>query len=171
MLLSLGSNLGDRVQNIYRATDEIEKMIGRGRVIIHAPLYESKAWGTTSAFDYINTCIWVQTDLPAETALEYIHEIEHNLGRVRGKKYQDRTIDIDILLYNQQIISTEHLTIPHPHMHERLFVLVPAHQIVPNVIHPIFNKTIKQLLLECNDDTNVYEYKIPPDGEQGDEIF
>lgn len=162
-LLSLGSNLGDRIKNIHDAVERIQLSVGE--VITHSPYYESKSWGTNSPYDYINICLRIETQLSPSALLNAIHVIENELGRKRTKKYADRTIDIDILLYNDEIINTSDLVIPHPHMHERLFVLVPANQIAPYTIHPVFNKSIQQLLLDCNDETNVYEFKLDNDTE------
>lgn len=163
VLLSLGSNLGDRIMNLHEAVQLIHKRIGD--IITHSPYYESKSWGINSPNDYINICIKVETQLNPFELIEEIQNIENELGRVRQIKYGDRTIDIDILLYNEDVVDSDELKIPHPHMHERLFVLVPANQIAPYNLHPIFNKTIQQLLLDCDDETNVYEYKISPEKE------
>lgn len=160
-LLSLGSNLGDRVKNIYEGIQKITDKAGK--VISYSPLYESKPWGIESPNDYINVCILVETHLSPEELMITLHTIEKDMGRIRSTKYSDRIIDIDILLFDQSIIHTEYLTIPHPRMHERLFVLVPANQIVPMYIHPVFGKSIQQLLLECTDESNVYEYKLKLD--------
>lgn len=161
VLLSLGSNLGDRVKNIY---DGIQKVADKvGKVISYSPLYESKPWGVVSPNDYINACILVETQTSPEEVMTILHDIEKEMGRVRSTKYNDRTLDIDLLLFDQLIIDTEELKIPHPRMHERLFVLVPANQIVPMFIHPLFQKSIQELLLECTDESNVYEYKVNPE--------
>lgn len=160
-LLSLGSNLGDRVKNIY---DGIQKVADKvGKVISYSPLYESKPWGVVSPNDYINACILVEAQTSPEEVMTILHDIEKEMGRVRSTKYNDRTLDIDLLLFDQLIIDTEELKIPHPRMHERLFVLVPANQIVPMFIHPLFQKSIQELLLECTDESNVYEYKVNPE--------
>lgn len=161
VLLSLGSNLGNRVKNIFDGVHKIAEKVGK--VISYSPLYESKAWGNESPNDYINACILVETDLLPEEVIHTLHIIEKELGRIRNEQYSDRTLDIDILLFDQLILETENLIIPHPRMHQRLFVLVPANQIVPMLVHPVFKKSIQELLLECSDESNVYEFKLTQD--------
>lgn len=156
VLISIGSNLGNRVENNNNAICHMSE--GLGKVIAQSPLYESKSWGKSSPNDYINSCILLETDLTPHELIEQIHNIENKMGRVRLEKYSDRIIDIDILLYDNLVIDSEDLIIPHPHMHDRLFVLVPANQIVPNLEHPLFHKSIQQLLLDCEDESNVYPF-------------
>lgn len=151
LVLLLGSNIGDRRQYIEQAILLIEKKIGK--IIQESLLYETEAWGDQSQRSFINQVVVVSTDQPPHTLLKNTLFIEEVLGRVRsGKKWQARTIDIDILFYNNFIYSDANLTIPHPQLHQRKFTLIPLLEIMPNFIHPKFKKTIKELLENCKDD-------------------
>ncbi|MEG1574118.1 MAG: 2-amino-4-hydroxy-6-hydroxymethyldihydropteridine diphosphokinase [Bacteroidales bacterium] len=143
--LSLGSNLGNRDNNITIALNEIEKNIGH--IIKVSSQYETAPWGFTSTNNFINIAVEIETDLTPYQLLEQTQKIETNLGRSkkRGDKYEDRTIDIDILLYNNIIIEEENLTIPHPKMQQRTFVIEPLAEIAPQLYHPISCKTIKEI--------------------------
>ncbi|MBN1117826.1 MAG: 2-amino-4-hydroxy-6-hydroxymethyldihydropteridine diphosphokinase [Bacteroidales bacterium] len=146
----LGSNKGDRYKNIYKAKLLINSVIGT--IETASSLYESEAWGYEDDMPFLNKIIKVKTSLNPEKVLEKCVIIEDSLGRVRTKNsYEARTIDIDILLFNDDIINTPDLVIPHPRMHLRNFVLIPLSEICSEHLHPIMKKTIDQLLTECSD--------------------
>ena len=148
--LSLGSNLGDKLQNLQQAIQLIEKEIGT--VVKVSGIYVTAAWGNTSQPDFANQTLYVQTSLSPTDLLHKIVAIEKKLGRIRDQqKWKERIIDIDILFYNDVIINTPDLTIPHPYIQDRQFVLIPLLDIAPDFIHPIFNKKVKKLLEECTD--------------------
>lgn len=145
--LSLGSNIGDRKKNIRSAIENIDKRIGT--VITTSSLYETVPVGFSSENLFLNAACHIRTHLNASEVLEVTQAIEKELGRhskSANRIYSDRIIDIDILLYEEQIVEYPHLSIPHPHMHERNFVLLPLSEIAPQTIHPILNKTIAQLI-------------------------
>jgi 2-amino-4-hydroxy-6-hydroxymethyldihydropteridine diphosphokinase len=142
----LGSNLGDKAENLRQAVIQIEGRIGR--VTAHSALYASLPWGYSSENTYINACVAVETHLPVEECLRITQEIEIGLGRLTKSRdgYQDRTIDIDILCYDRLIVETNELVVPHPLLHERLFVLEPLAEILPEWVHPVLGRTTVELL-------------------------
>lgn len=151
--LSLGSNIPDRAANLSRAVEEIGKAVGL--ITQKSPIYETQSWGYNDS-DYLNQTIAVQTNLAPLELLEMINQIEQQLGRVRsGNGYEARTIDIDILLYDSEVINMPNLTIPHPKIALRQFVLRPTADIAPEIVHPTLRKTIRQLLDECEDDGEI----------------
>ncbi len=93
----------------------------------------------------------IETNLKAEDVMNTLLQIEKNMGRIRQEHLGPRTIDLDIIFFNDQIMNTENLTIPHPQMQKRNFVLTPLHEIAPDFIHPVFNRSIAQLLMDCED--------------------
>lgn len=151
--LLLGGNLGDRHANLAAA----RKLIGEniGTIVKMSSLYETEPWGKADQPAFLNQALEVATDLNAATLLERILSIEKKLGRLREDKWSARTIDIDILFFDAKILNTKDLTLPHPHLHERNFVLVPMLEIAPNKQHPIFKKTIEELYEASKDDLEV----------------
>jgi len=148
--LSLGSNKGDKLNHLQYAINLIGEKIGH--IIKVSSVYKTKSWGFNSD-DFFNVCLEVSTSLNPERLIETVLKLENKLGRERfeSTKYQDRIIDIDILLFDDEIIFYNNLKVPHPKMLERKFVLVPLTEIAPNVIHPIEKKTILICLQNCND--------------------
>lgn len=148
--LSAGSNSGDRSAYLQQAVKEIEQKIGRITGLSH--VYETQSWGYEGQ-NYLNMVVKVETALSPHKIIDSIHAIELAMGRVRiAGQYADRTIDLDILFYNDEIVSDGHLVIPHPRLHERLFVLEPMMDIDPDFMHPVLNKNIRQLKEECRDE-------------------
>jgi 2-amino-4-hydroxy-6-hydroxymethyldihydropteridine diphosphokinase len=141
--LALGSNVGDSARYIAKAIDLLSPVLND---IQQAPLYTSKAVGYTDQADFLNTAISGQTELSPQDLVQAIGDIERQLGRVKRFRWGPREIDIDIILYGQQILKTEGLTIPHPSFRERDFVLQPIADLNSKLIDPVSQKTIKQLL-------------------------
>jgi 2-amino-4-hydroxy-6-hydroxymethyldihydropteridine diphosphokinase len=155
--LGLGSNLGDRLRNLDKAERTITSLIGP--VIKASGIYETTSWGFKSSSNFLNKVINIETGLLPEDLLEKILFIESAMGRVReGKGYTSRIIDIDILFFGNQIINAEFLTIPHPLIAERKFVLVPLFSIAPDFVHPVTGKSIRELLETCTDSGLVIPY-------------
>ena len=148
--LSIGSNLGNRKLLLQKAIFEIGRKAGEVRQT--SAIYETPSWGF-EAEDFLNACLEIQTLLTPENLLATLLEIEANFGRLRNNTegYQSRTLDIDIIYYEKEIINTERLTIPHPKLQERKFILKPLADISPQFYHPIFNKDTRNLLQECKD--------------------
>ncbi len=152
--LSLGSNQGQKLNTLQNTVDLISKKIGHVKKV--SSVYKTKSWGFDGG-DFFNICIEVSTNLNPEKLIETILHIENILGRERSdsQNYQDRNIDIDILLFDDDIIFYNHLKVPHPKMLERKFVMVPLTEIAPNIIHPIAKKTILICLQNCNDTNDI----------------
>ena len=147
--LLLGSNLGDRFQLISDAIEKIGERIGS--IVATSSIYETEPWGKTDQPGFLNVALAVDTTLSATEVLTAALEIEQELGRVRIEKWGARLMDIDIILYDNQVIDlTGQLQVPHPEMHRRKFVLEPLNEIAGAVIHPIINKSISSLLIELN---------------------
>ena len=154
VFLSLGSNLGDRIRNMERSMELIEIHIGN--ISGRSGIYESDAWGFESKNAFYNMCLEVRTEFSADRVMEAIILIENSMGRKRtGSGYSDRLIDIDLLFYNGLIINTSSLTLPHPMIEERRFVLSPLAEITPGFVHPVLNCTVADLLAECKDGSHV----------------
>ncbi len=149
IILSLGSNLGNTKDNINNAYILIEKHVGK--IIKKSDFLTTKPWGFKSSNLFTNTCIEVETTLNPMECLKEINLIENKLGRLRYKQagYNDRTIDIDILFYDDEVIDTKELTIPHPLLHLRDFVLIPLRQIAPNYIHPTLKIPVKDIKISA----------------------
>ncbi len=156
--LSLGSNEGDRMQWLQRAMDLLA--INCGTITKRSSVYETAAWGLTDQADFLNMAVEIQTTKTPTELLDAILDIETQLGRQRSVKWGPRTIDIDILLYNNSIIDTTKLIIPHPFLHQRLFTLLPLAEIAPKYLHPKLNKTVSELLAECPDELDVHKVGI-----------
>ena len=155
--LSLGSNIGDRVGYLQQAT-LLLKAIPEISVISTSSFYESEPWKMDSENWFVNAVVQISTTLSSEKLLDECMRIEAQLGRKRTRGYQDRTIDIDILFYDDLVIHTEALTIPHPHFHKRAFVMVPMLEIAQDFVHPLFKKTVMQLYEELENPEMVLLY-------------
>jgi len=157
VFFGLGSNLGERKETLQKAKIRIGEVIGT--VVSASSIYETEPWGFKSENNFLNMVLSVKTEISPSGLLGRILMIESQMGRVRGDTgYKSRKIDIDILLYNDEIVKEEALVIPHPKMHERRFVLVPLAEIAPEIIHPVFNKSISSLLKSCKDKSKVRKF-------------
>jgi 2-amino-4-hydroxy-6-hydroxymethyldihydropteridine diphosphokinase len=147
--IGIGSNIGKREYNCKKAIQKIE---GKGiRVKKISSMYETKPWGFKEQPLFINMVIEVETEINPYELLKILKQIETEMGRKETIRWGPRIIDLDILLYNNEIIDREDLKIPHPFLHQRDFVLLPLSEIAPETIHPILKKTIKQLKEELID--------------------
>ena len=153
--LCLGSNMGDRQGNLERAIDLLSQRLMMGR---NSSIYETEAWGVGEQSRYLNLVCEVFTRLASEGLLALAKGIESKMGR-NGKSGAPRPIDIDILLYGEQVIETPDLVVPHPRMTERAFVLVPLDEIAPEVVHPVNSKRIKELLKDIEGAQGVFKWK------------
>jgi 2-amino-4-hydroxy-6-hydroxymethyldihydropteridine diphosphokinase len=152
--LGLGTNLGDREENLKKAIENITAFAGE--VMSFSQIYETEPWGFRSEDHFFNMVIHIKTSLKPVDLLKHLLKIEIQMGRVRGtEKYSSRIIDIDILLYENEIINKPYLKVPHPMIPERKFVLVPLCDIAPEKIHPVLKKTFAVLLKECKDDSKI----------------
>jgi 2-amino-4-hydroxy-6-hydroxymethyldihydropteridine diphosphokinase len=151
--LLIGGNMGDRHNYLYKAREAIEKRCGK--ITRQSSIYETAAWGLEDQDSFLNQALELRTAFSAEDLLTTILQIEENLGRKREIKYGPRIIDIDILLFNNAVIDTHGLKVPHPEMQNRRFVLEPLNEIAPNKVHPILKKNITQILAECTDPLTV----------------
>lgn len=153
--LLIGGNMGDRMANLANARNSIS--IECGRIITESSIYETEAWGYKEQPAFLNQALFIQTSLEANALMNTILKIEIALGRKREIPLGPRIIDIDIIYYNDEIINSSTLTIPHPSMAQRKFVLMPLTEIMPNYRHPILLKTNEVLLKECGDSSVVYK--------------
>lgn len=147
--LLTGGNIGNRQEHLAIAARLLTERCGR--IIDSSSLYETEPWGKTDQEKFLNQVLLVETRLPAVELLHCILAIETQMGRNRTEKNGPRLIDIDILFFNHQIVNQPGLTIPHPQMSSRRFVLEPLNEIAPAYIHPIYYKTVSQLLTDCVD--------------------
>ena len=152
--LSLGSNLNNKLKNLQLAVDAIAEETGKVSKI--SSVYKTPAWGF-SGNDFLNICIAVETTLSPETLLEKLLAIEKKLGRLQKTKeeYENRIIDIDIILYGNRILNSEKLTIPHPKIAERNFVLYPLCDIAAEIKIPLTHNFVSELKAKCIDISNI----------------
>lgn len=154
VLLSLGSNLGQRRIIIDRAIERLTEM-----GVIYQPkvssYYKTEPVGHKEQPDFINIAASGYTDYPLNVLINEIKDLEEKLGRVKRKRWHEREIDIDIILYGNKKVNSDDLQVPHPRMHKRRFVLLPAAEIAGERIHPDFRMTINELLGACRDDSEV----------------
>jgi 2-amino-4-hydroxy-6-hydroxymethyldihydropteridine diphosphokinase len=156
--LQIGSNLGNREGFLEKALIQIAKQIGSIGAI--SKIYESEPWGFYTSNWFLNQVIKVETSKSPLAILHECQSIELELGRRReAKSYTSRTIDIDILLFDDEVLESDELKIPHKYMHERRFVLMPMAEIAPNVLHPIQKKSMIELLEQCTDELEVKLYE------------
>jgi 2-amino-4-hydroxy-6-hydroxymethyldihydropteridine diphosphokinase len=148
-VLLLGSNMGDSQAYLKTAIQKIDQHLSP--IIMASSVYKTAAWGKTNQADFYNQVIAIKSQQAAKEVLNICLDIEKHMGRERIEKWAERVIDIDILFYGNDIIDSPNLKVPHPYLHVRRFTLVPLHEILPQFVHPIFNKTIDMLLDNCSD--------------------
>jgi len=154
--LLLGSNLGERQLIIEKAIALINEKVGS--IFIRSNYYETAAWGKSDQPNFINIAIGVETNLPPLLLLKKVLTIEEELGRVRHEKWGARLIDIDILLYDNEVVNIGvELIIPHPEMQNRKFVMEPLTSIAPNIIHPVLKMSMQHILQNLTDSLTVKE--------------
>jgi len=154
--LSIGSNLEHREENLNRAITLIEENCGI--ITKKSSLYETAPWGNLEQPNFLNQALVLRTDMSAKKLMKQLLHIERLMGRIRIAKMGPRLIDLDIALMDEEIIQSEQLVLPHPHLQDRKFVLLPLVEIAPKAFHPIFNKTVEQLLKECEDVLDVKKF-------------
>jgi 2-amino-4-hydroxy-6-hydroxymethyldihydropteridine diphosphokinase len=162
--LSLGSNLGDRRRHLEAALARLRGEVGV-RVVTCSQVYETEPWPEVRVERtrwYLNCAVEIETELPPYRLLQVVQEIEQAAGRLGPARwtgeYADRTLDIDILLYEDQVLSDDDLQIPHPLLHERRFVLIPLADIAPEFEHPTLYQTIRELLDETDDHRPIFPF-------------
>ena len=153
IFLLLGSNQGKPLGKLAEAAERIEK--DAGRIVARSSVYKTAAWGVEDQPDFYNQVLQIESAWSPEELMKKLLKIEQAMGRVRAEKWGPRIIDIDVLFYGQQVISTASLTVPHPGIPDRKFALLPLAQIAPGLVHPVLGKTIATLLRECTDALSV----------------
>ncbi|WP_428657167.1 2-amino-4-hydroxy-6-hydroxymethyldihydropteridine diphosphokinase [Runella sp.] len=153
VFLLLGANLGEREAMLVKATQLISERIAP--VTAQSHLYETAPWGVIDQPAFLNQVIKIETTLSPEEVLAQTLDIEKQLGRERRLRWGARVIDIDMLYFDNVVLETEYLHLPHPRLHQRRFTLVPLAEIAPDFIHPVLHKTNQQLLSECTDESQV----------------
>ena len=145
----LGSNIGQRKQYLNKAITAIQHRCGN--LINQSAIYETAAWGNTKQASFLNQVIVLHTQLSPDELMQELLHIEEELGRIRTEKYGPRTIDLDILFYGNLVYHSPKVTLPHPAIQDRRFVLIPLAELNARKIHPVYRKTINTLLNECAD--------------------
>ena len=156
-VLSLGTNMGNRLSNLSEALRLLEEI--PCRILKLSSVYETAPWGNTEQSSFYNQVLEIETSADAEKLIAEILRIEKVMGRTRAKKWEPRLIDIDILFFNEEIIERENLHIPHRYLHERRFILEPLNEILPGLHHPVLKQSIQQLLKELKDVSKVQKLK------------
>ena len=147
--LATGSNMGDKAANLAKALELIELYVGN--LVQASSIYRTAAWGKEDQADFLNQVMAIDTHLAPEALLLAVMEIEQQMGRERRVRWGERLIDIDILFYGTMISHSQRLTIPHPFIQERNFVLQPLLEIAPDFVHPLLQKNIRELAAACPD--------------------
>ena len=150
VFLGTGGNIGNKHDNFDKVYTFIKNELGT--IVKSSAVYETPPWGFEATEKFWNTVLIIETELSATELLSKINNIENRFGRTRdGLNYKSREMDVDILYFNYEIINTENLTIPHPLLHKRLFVLVPLAEIAPKFVHPVLKLTSFEMLNNCED--------------------
>ena len=141
--LGLGTNVGDREMNLKAAVDALSAKV---KIAAQSAVYRTEPWGYTDQADFLNQVVEGNTSLSPQDLLAFVKQTEEQVGRKATFRWGPREIDIDILLYDDLVLETPELTIPHPRLHERVFMLVPLAELAPELVHPKLGETIKDLL-------------------------
>lgn len=156
--LSLGTNLGNKLDNLNRALQKLSQL---GTIQNISSVYQTPPWGFESD-DFYNIALTLQTSIASSTLIDQLLDIEKELGRIRKESsqgYSSRPLDIDIIFFNDEIIQTKKLEVPHPRMQDRKFVLIPLIEIVQNYQHPVLKTSLEQLLTTCTDTSEIIKTK------------
>lgn len=164
VFIALGSNLGDRLSNLKKAIASLAPEVNPDKC---SPVYETAPWGYSDQPDYLNQVIRAQTGFEPLALLDYLKQVEIQVGRKPTFRYGPRVIDLDLLFFDDLVFEAERLKIPHPRLTERAFVLVPLAQIAPDLRHPVRSKTVRELLAEID----VHEIAWHAPGECGESIY
>ena len=158
VVLLIGGNQGDRLQLLAEARQSITRQIGSISGV--SKIYETEPWGFVAEQNFLNQGVLVDTSLSPLEVLDKALAIEADLGRVRlGQGYTSRPMDIDLIFFDHEVINSPRLTLPHPRMHLRRFVLKPLNDLIPEYVHPLLHKSIRQLLAECSDEGLVKDFE------------
>ncbi|MEJ7913690.1 MAG: 2-amino-4-hydroxy-6-hydroxymethyldihydropteridine diphosphokinase [Chitinophagaceae bacterium] len=153
--LLTGGNSGNRERYLAQARSKISEECGE--LMAASAIFETAAWGNETQRSFYNQALEIKTSLPPEALLAQVLSIEQGMGRIRKEKYGARTIDIDILFFEHQIISLPQLTVPHPQLHLRRFALQCLNDIAPDLLHPQLRRNVRQLLADCTDPLEVLQ--------------
>jgi 2-amino-4-hydroxy-6-hydroxymethyldihydropteridine diphosphokinase len=151
--LLIGGNVGDMILHLHQATELLN--LECGKIDALSSIYETAAWGNVYQPPFLNQALLLKTPFTAPALMTKLLLIEEKMGRKRLEKYGPRLIDIDILLFNNEIHESASLTIPHPELQNRMFALIPLAEIAGGFVHPVFKKSISRLLQECKDELEV----------------
>ncbi|WP_420318311.1 2-amino-4-hydroxy-6-hydroxymethyldihydropteridine diphosphokinase [Ekhidna sp.] len=158
--LLLGSNMGNRLEYLREAE---QLLISKGiQIVDESSIYETEPWGKENQDWFLNVVLQIETSSTPEVLLNMILEVEKSIGRIRKEKWGERSIDIDILYYNETVLKSDQLTVPHPGIPERRFTLIPLVEMCPLELHPTSLKNHMTLLAECDDplDCKLTDYKL-----------
>jgi len=151
VFISIGSNLGERLDNCQRAVATLTAPGAGVGLVRVSPYYETEPWGRPDQGPFVNVVVEVETALAPQELLKRTREVEAALGRTRGERWGPRVIDLDIVFYGDYVMDEPGLVIPHPHAHERAFVLAPISDIAPEFVHPVLDKSVSELLRSLED--------------------
>ncbi len=157
LFLLTGANLGPRYQNLTFAAQKLRESLGE--MVAQSAIYETAAWGSGSVNAYLNQALWLRTEASPLEVLETALAIEREAGREREGRWADRTLDIDLLLYDQEVLDTPQLQLPHPQLPNRSFALIPLAEIAAGFSHPVLHKTMAQLRDVCADTLAVQKWE------------
>lgn len=155
----MGSNEGNRAGRLAEAAKKIEETAGK--ILSSSAVYRTEAWGLKHQPDFYNQVLRIETFHRPKMLLTQLLAIEKSMGRVRVKKWGPRIIDIDLLFYDQEVLDTPELQLPHPGIPHRKFTLLPLCEVAPDFVHPVSGKTIRTLLEECTDPLGVERVTQP----------
>jgi 2-amino-4-hydroxy-6-hydroxymethyldihydropteridine diphosphokinase len=159
VFLGVGGNIGNKLLNFQKVQRLVENEVGN--ILAMSSVYESPPWGFLADEDFWNQVLHVETGLEPDELLSAIHGVEKLFGRKRDTEfYESREMDIDILYFDNLILASETLTVPHPHIPNRMFVLVPLAEIAPAFVHPVLQMTNRELLEQCGDELSIKRIEI-----------
>jgi 2-amino-4-hydroxy-6-hydroxymethyldihydropteridine diphosphokinase len=162
VFVGLGSNLGERQLFLNRAVSDLQKVAGV-RLVWTSSVYETDPWGKTDQPRFLNAVAEIETTLSPRELFDELKGIESQLGRTPAEKWEPRIIDLDILIYDGLVSRDPHVSVPHPELESRKFVLVPLREIAPDLIHPVNGLTVTEMAAACRDSGRVVKtsHRIP----------